>query len=109
MIERLKQVIEKLHHLPESQQNEMAAVLSEMEGNHGESSLIHYHFNPLPQHEKISVIESLWEKISNSSEPFQSPDWHEKELLDTEQRVLSNQEEFVDWEEAKQRLLQQAK
>ncbi|HXV83863.1 MAG TPA: addiction module protein [Candidatus Binatia bacterium] len=52
-------------------------------------------------HEKMAVMESLWEDLAGSSDPIESPAWH-KEILDQRWRRISEGEaQFIDWQAAK--------
>jgi hypothetical protein len=46
----------------------------------------------------------LWDDLTRGAERFESPEWHHGELIATEGRVESGQEQFVDWESAKKKL-----
>jgi hypothetical protein len=54
--------------------------------------------------EKLQAMEALWEDLSRNSEDFESPAWHEQILAERVQRVKVGEEEFIDWEVAKQQL-----
>jgi hypothetical protein len=52
-------------------------------------------------HEKLAVMESLWEDLAGSSDSIESPAWH-KEILDQRgRRVLAGEAKFIDWQAAK--------
>jgi len=59
--------------------------------------------------EKLMALEALWEDLTKSEAEHPSPSWHKDELAATEQRVKSDKEQFVDWEEAKKRLRDDAR
>jgi hypothetical protein len=52
-------------------------------------------------HEKLAMMESLWDEISSSTEPVESPPWHKEILDERRKRVASGEAKFVDWELAK--------
>ncbi|RJP30196.1 MAG: acyl-protein synthetase [Candidatus Omnitrophota bacterium] len=54
--------------------------------------------------EKIMVMEALWQDLSSEEKQLDSPTWHRDELVTTEQRVAAGDEQFVDWEIAKEQL-----
>ena len=58
----------------------------------------------LSREEKLKVMEAIWEDLSREDEAVDSPDWHQKELQETEQRLSSGQEKIVDWQSAKKEL-----
>ena len=52
-------------------------------------------------HEKMAVMESLWEDLAGSSDAIESPEWH-KEILDRRrQRIAEGTAQFIDWQAAK--------
>jgi hypothetical protein len=59
--------------------------------------------------EKLRALEELWEAIAREGDRYQSPDWHEQELKQTQQRYESGAEESVDWSEAKRELFEDAR
>jgi len=54
--------------------------------------------------EKLRAMEALWADLSRNEENIQFPAWHGQVLEEREARVKSGQEEFIDWEAAKQEL-----
>ena len=63
----------------------------------------------LPKAEKLRVMEFLWTELSSSEDSYISPQWHKEALLQTEERLDSGKEEILDWNEAKQALLDEYK
>ncbi len=58
----------------------------------------------MPLHEKLLVMEAIWEDLSREEQNLQVPEWH-KALLDERERLLSEgKAQFVDWEEAKRQI-----
>ena len=60
----------------------------------------------MPLSEKLRVMEVIWDDLCRSSDNFKSPAWHREILEETKKRVVSGQEEMMDWEEAKESLRQ---
>ncbi len=58
----------------------------------------------LSREEKLRVMEAIWEDLSREDEDVESPNWHQKALQETEQRLSSGQEKIVDWKAAKKEL-----
>lgn len=58
----------------------------------------------MPRSEKLQIMETLWEDLSQSEAKLESPDWHRQVLEKTGQRVNSGDESVMDWTEAKQNL-----
>jgi Putative addiction module component len=59
--------------------------------------------------DKLRAMEDLWTSLTVGGSSFPLPAWHKSELLETEKRVASAEEEFIDWEEAKKSLRRRAK
>ena len=59
--------------------------------------------------DKLRVMEELWESLSAEKKPVKLPVWHKTALAETEERVRSGKEEFIDWDEAKKSLRRRAK
>lgn len=58
----------------------------------------------LSREDKLRVMETIWEDLSNEEELVESPDWHKKVLQETERRFKSGHEKSVDWQDAKKEL-----
>lgn len=52
-------------------------------------------------HEKLSIMESLWEDLSRTPDAIESPAWHKDVLDERRQRVTEGTAQFIDWEIAK--------
>ena len=52
-------------------------------------------------HEKLAMMEALWEDLSGSTEPIESPAWHKEILDERRKRVARGEAKFTDWETAK--------
>jgi hypothetical protein len=59
--------------------------------------------------DKLRAIEDLWTSLTADSAAFNPPAWHKAALLETEKRVKSGLETFIDWEKAKTSLRRRAK
>jgi putative addiction module component (TIGR02574 family) len=58
----------------------------------------------LPFHEKIAIVEAIWEDLSAEESAVEVPQWHQ-ELLDERERLLSDgKAHFLDWDEAKKQM-----
>lgn len=51
--------------------------------------------------EKLQAMEMLWDDICRIAPDFSSPSWHEDVLKAREQRVLDDNDKFVNWDQAK--------
>lgn len=60
----------------------------------------------LTRMDKLRLIEQFWEEISLDPEEIASPAWHADALADAESAVANGEAEFMDWEQAKERLRQ---
>lgn len=52
-------------------------------------------------HEKLAMMESLWEELTESAESFESPAWHKEILDERRKRVASGEAKFTEWKTAK--------
>ena len=52
-------------------------------------------------HEKLAVMELLWEALARSPESIESPTWHKNILDERHQRIAEGNAQFMDWETAK--------
>jgi hypothetical protein len=52
--------------------------------------------------QKISIMEKIWADLSKEADSFEAPEWHLRELAETEKRISEGKEHFQDWETAKQ-------
>jgi hypothetical protein len=58
----------------------------------------------LSRSEKVKLMETLWEQLSQPDDALESPAWHAEELAETEKRLKEGKEEILDWESAKRLL-----
>jgi hypothetical protein len=58
----------------------------------------------LSKEEKLRVMEAIWEDLSKDDDQIESPDWHLQALQETDKRLRSEQENIVDWHDAKKEL-----
>ena len=55
----------------------------------------------LPLHEKLRMMEALWDGIAPLEAEMEVPQWH-KDLLDEREQLISDgKAKFIDWETAK--------
>ena len=54
--------------------------------------------------EKIQVMESIWDDLCGTAGSTLSPDWHGNVLADRKAAALAGEDEFIDWETAKQKI-----
>ena len=58
----------------------------------------------LPLHEKLRMMEALWDGIAPLEADLEVPQWH-KDLLDEREQLIQNgKATFIDWEIAKQQI-----
>jgi len=60
----------------------------------------------LTRMDKLRLIEQFWEERSRGPDEVASPAWHADALADAERAVANGEAAFMDWEQAKERLLQ---
>ena len=58
----------------------------------------------LPLHEKLRMMEALWDGIAPLEAELEVPQWHKDLLDEREQRIQDGKAEFIDWETAKQQI-----
>lgn len=63
----------------------------------------------MTRQEKIELWEALWADICQAPDEVESPGWHAQELEETERRVASGEESFIDWETAKKQIIEKHK
>ncbi|MBI4621277.1 MAG: addiction module protein [Desulfobacterales bacterium] len=51
--------------------------------------------------EKIQTMETLWEDLCKKADSLSSPLWHKDILQEREEMIKNGDDEFVDWENAK--------
>jgi len=54
--------------------------------------------------EKLQTMEALWNDLCQHEEALPVHDWQKEILDEREQLIEKGEAEFVDWEEAKQRI-----
>ncbi len=59
--------------------------------------------------EKLKIMEMLWVDLSRDEDAYESPEWHSRELKETRQRLEGGEEEILNWDEAKERLRNEAR
>lgn len=58
----------------------------------------------LPLHEKLRLMEVLWDGIAPQEAELDVPQWH-KDLLDERERLITEgKATFIDWETAKKQI-----
>ena len=58
----------------------------------------------LSKKEKLRALEAIWEDLPKDKEQIESPNWHQKVLQETKNRLTSGEEKVLDWETAKKDL-----
>ena len=58
----------------------------------------------MPLHEKLRLMEAIWDDISRAEESLEVAEWH-KDILDERERLITEgKAQFVDWEDTKKRI-----
>jgi hypothetical protein len=58
----------------------------------------------MPLHEKLLMMEAIWDDICREEEKLELPGWH-KEVLDERERLITQgKAQFIDWDEAKKQI-----
>jgi hypothetical protein len=63
----------------------------------------------MSREEKLRAMEALWVDLCRDESQIESPAWHGDVLQERKARVESGQEQFMDWEAAKDQLRQKQK
>lgn len=58
----------------------------------------------LPFHEKLRVMEAIWDDICREEQQLEVPGWHKQVLDEREGLLAESKAQFLDWEEAKRRI-----
>lgn len=64
--------------------------------------------NEMTLAEKLEVMETLWKDLSRNAEALESPEWHKAVLDERERKIQSGESQFLDWEQVKNELRNQA-
>ncbi len=51
--------------------------------------------------EKLQTMETIWDDLTDNADNIQSPEWHDKILIDREKKLNDGSEEIIDWSVAK--------
>ena len=55
-------------------------------------------------HEKLHVMEALWDDISRAESDLEVPQWH-KDILDKRESLIAEgKARFIDWDDAKEEI-----
>ncbi|MFO7607299.1 MAG: addiction module protein [Desulfurivibrionaceae bacterium] len=54
--------------------------------------------------DKLQAMELLWEGLCRIPEQVPSPEWHQSVLDEREKGVAQGTSEFLDWQEAKEKI-----
>ena len=54
--------------------------------------------------EKIQAMESIWDDLCGRADSLASPAWHGEVLAERESALQGGDDEFIDWETAKQNI-----
>ena len=63
----------------------------------------------LPLKEKLFMMEALWDDLSQAGDALPVPQWHQDLLDERESQIAAGTAKFIDWEVAKQEILQAVK
>lgn len=58
----------------------------------------------LPLHDKLMVMEAIWNDLARREDQVEVPEWH-KDILDEREGLLrEGKARFIEWEEAKREI-----
>jgi hypothetical protein len=55
--------------------------------------------------EKIQTMELIWEDLCQQAEIFESPQWHQDILNQREAMLKAGDDAFLEWDEAKKKIM----
>ncbi|MBS0367523.1 MAG: addiction module protein [Proteobacteria bacterium] len=61
-------------------------------------------FDRMSWEDKLRALQELWDAIGREGDRYESPDWHEQALKETQQRHDAGGEQPMDWATAKREL-----
>jgi hypothetical protein len=59
--------------------------------------------------EILLEMENLWDKLCRKAEEVPTPDWHEKILDLREKDIAQGREDFINWDDAKNKIRKSVK
>lgn len=62
---------------------------------------VNFPLHEMTLHEKLALMELLWEDLARTPEAVKSPTWHKTTLDERRQRLNEGKSKFSDWETAK--------
>ena len=51
--------------------------------------------------QKLSIMEQIWSDLTVDEDNMDIPEWHFKELAETEKSIAAGNERFLDWKSEK--------
>ncbi len=57
--------------------------------------------------EKLQAMESIWDDLCGRADSLASPAWHGEVLAERESTLQGGDDEFIDWDTAKQNIKKQ--
>jgi hypothetical protein len=54
--------------------------------------------------EKLQMMEALWDDLSQNADEIQPPAWHGEVLAEREAAIARGDEQFEDWEAAREKI-----
>ncbi len=60
--------------------------------------------NQMTVEEKLQVMEAIWEDLSQHADEIQPPAWHAEVLAEREAAIARGEEQFEDWEPAREKI-----
>jgi len=58
----------------------------------------------MPLHDKILIMEAIWDDICREEESLEVPQWHKETLDERERLIAEGRAHFIDWEAAKKQI-----
>ena len=59
--------------------------------------------------EKIQTMETIWDDLCKNADSLSSPSWHNDILQERERNIKNGNDEFMDWDKAKNQIRNKVK
>lgn len=60
--------------------------------------------NEMTVEEKLQVMEAIWDDLSQHADEMKPPAWHAQVLAEREAAIARGEEQFEDWEAAREKI-----
>ncbi len=60
--------------------------------------------NKMSIEEKLQVMEAIWDDLSQNADKIQPPAWHREILAEREEAIARGEEQFEEWDKARENI-----